>query len=130
MKNINISNGLKRYYSENPDKKPFNGKKGTVNREKISKSLKLYYEKHTSALSLNRTDHEKKMINREKVHRSRAKKKGLSVESEIDQIKLFYMNCPEGYEVDHIISFAKQGKHSIYNLQYLTPGQNRKKGTS
>jgi hypothetical protein len=39
----------------------------------------------------------------------------------------FYRNCPEGYEVDHIIPISKGGLHSLENLQYLTVSENRKK---
>ena len=42
-------------------------------------------------------------------------------------IREFYINCPEGYEVDHIIPISKGGPHSIENLQYLTIHQNRTK---
>lgn len=47
-----------------------------------------------------------------------------------DNIKKFYVNCPEGYHVDHIIPLCKGGKHHVSNLQYLTPEQNREKGRS
>lgn len=39
----------------------------------------------------------------------------------------FYRNCPDGYEVDHIIPLSKGGKHCLSNLQYLTKEENRKK---
>ncbi len=45
-------------------------------------------------------------------------------------IRDFYENCPEGFEVDHIIPVAKGGKHQLANLQYLEKDKNRKKGTS
>jgi 5-methylcytosine-specific restriction endonuclease McrA len=47
-----------------------------------------------------------------------------------DGILEFYMNRPKGYEVDHIIPLQGKtvsGLHVIWNLQYLTPTQNRKK---
>lgn len=39
----------------------------------------------------------------------------------------FYANCPQGYEVDHIIPISKGGLHSLENLQYLTITENRRK---
>lgn len=39
----------------------------------------------------------------------------------------FYANCPEGYEVDHIIPISKGGLHTLDNLQYLTRTENRRK---
>lgn len=39
----------------------------------------------------------------------------------------FYKNCPEGYQVDHIIPVSRGGKHILSNLQYLTPDENRRK---
>lgn len=60
--------------------------------------------------------------------RYRARIKNQIVEGEdYRPIKEFYMNCPDGYEVDHIIPLSKGGLHTITNLQYLTISENRKK---
>ena len=60
--------------------------------------------------------------------RYRARMKAQVVPGEdIKPIQEFYANCPEGYEVDHIIPLSKGGLHSLSNLQYLTISENRKK---
>lgn len=43
-------------------------------------------------------------------------------------MKEFYKNCPEGYEVDHVIPLSKGGLHHQDNLQYLIVKENRSKG--
>ena len=48
-------------------------------------------------------------------------------------IREFYKNCPEGYEVDHIIPLRGDlvcGLHVLNNLQYLPMVENRRKGNS
>ena len=60
--------------------------------------------------------------------RYRARMKAQIVPGEdIQPIQDFYANCPDGYEVDHIIPLSKGGLHSLSNLQYLTITENRKK---
>lgn len=50
--------------------------------------------------------------------------------SETEQIREFYKNCPEGYEVDHIVPLQGElvsGLHVLGNLQYLPMAINRAK---
>ena len=48
---------------------------------------------------------------------------------ELEEIAIFYKNCPNGYHVDHIIPVSKGGLHNVKNLQYLTPTDNFKKAS-
>jgi len=48
-------------------------------------------------------------------------------DADIKTLQKFYINCPAGYEVDHICPVSKGGLHTIENLQYLTVSENRKK---
>jgi hypothetical protein len=48
-------------------------------------------------------------------------------------IRKFYVNCPEGHHVDHIIPLhgaTVSGLHVLENLQYLPATENLKKGNS
>jgi len=50
--------------------------------------------------------------------------------ADLEKIKQFYLNCPIGFEVDHIIPLKNImvcGLHVIDNLQYLSISENRKK---
>ena len=50
---------------------------------------------------------------------------------EVDEIREFYDNCPEGYHVDHIVPLngvAARGLHILENLQYLPASENISKG--
>ena len=58
---------------------------------------------------------------------SAQKKYQTPADADLTAIKKFYLNCPDGYEVDHIIPISKGGLHTISNLQYLTITENRKK---
>ena len=47
-----------------------------------------------------------------------------------EAIKQFYLNCPEGYHVDHVIPLRGKnvsGLHIVENLQYLPATENLKK---
>ena len=74
-----------------------------------------------------KTERHKAMHN-EAWHRYMAKKKNQTPDDvDIKELQIFYLNCPIGYEVDHIIPVSKGGLHCIENLQYLTISENRKK---
>jgi hypothetical protein len=50
---------------------------------------------------------------------------------DLKAIEQFYINCPKGYEVDHIIPLQGKnisGLHILENLQYLTESENCSKG--
>lgn len=74
-------------------------------------------------------DH-KRAKRREVQARRRSRLKDASVdltEDEKDAIFRIYAECPDGYEVDHIVPISKGGKHHPNNLQYLTITENRRK---
>jgi 5-methylcytosine-specific restriction endonuclease McrA len=53
--------------------------------------------------------------------------------SDTAAIKAFYMACPEGHQVDHIVPLQGEtvsGLHVLANLQYLTPTENKAKGNT
>lgn len=62
--------------------------------------------------------------------REAAKKQRTPLWADINAIKEFYLNVPEGYEVDHIVPIQgtlASGLHVVHNLQYLTRIDNIKK---
>jgi hypothetical protein len=52
---------------------------------------------------------------------------------EREDIRVFYVGCPEGYHVDHIVPLKHPlvcGLHVISNLQYLTASDNSRKSNT
>lgn len=71
----------------------------------------------------------KRARGRESYARYAAKKKFQTpVDEDLGSIRDFYLKCPPGYEVDHIVPISKGGLHSLLNLQYLTSTENKRKG--
>jgi 5-methylcytosine-specific restriction endonuclease McrA len=85
----------------------------------------------SSTRKIHRTDEEKRAINAARQAQYRAKHgylRAYALNANRQKIQEIYANCPEGYEVDHIIPLAKGGLHHEDNLQYLTPLENKRKG--
>lgn len=75
-----------------------------------------------------KTKEQRQAVRREAWQRYDARKRYQTpVDEDIDALQEFYYNCPEGYEVDHIVPLSKGGAHSLNNLQYLTISENRRK---
>jgi len=76
-----------------------------------------------------------KMTNRAKVAKYKAAKlQRIPVwmtKDELKMMRFFYINCPEGCDVDHIVPLQGEnvsGLHILSNLQYLTKEENGRKG--
>ena len=66
---------------------------------------------------------------RNALNQKRVKQRTLPNE-DLSLIKEFYLQCPGGYEVDHIIPLNGKnisGLHTLSNLQYLPSSDNRRK---
>ena len=73
----------------------------------------------------------KKRLNARNALRQANKIQATPLWSNIEKIKQFYLNCPKGHVIDHIIPLngvGVCGLHIPYNLQYLTPKENSSKG--
>jgi hypothetical protein len=72
---------------------------------------------------------DRKLSNRLSQSRYRAKGyREIHPDANPEKIRQIYKNCPEGYEVDHIIPLSLGGWHHEDNLQCLTILENRTKG--
>lgn len=71
--------------------------------------------------------HRKKNAHRQSRYRAK-KLRQIHPGADIVRIKEIYLNCPPGYEVDHIVPLSLGGLHHENNLQYLTMEENRRKG--
>ena len=89
----------------------------------------VYCSKECSSLSRRKSADDIRRNNAFRQSRYRSKKyRVLAPDANIDLIKQIYLNCPKGYEVDHIIPLSKGGLHHENNLQYLLKEVNRRKG--
>jgi hypothetical protein len=108
----------KRRYKENRDsrleqKREYNQK----NKNNISAYKKEYHQRPKS----------KKLARAKNAKRNALKIKATPFWADLEAIKEFYLNCPEGYEVDHIVPLRNKfvcGLHILENLQYLSKSEN------
>lgn len=103
------------------------------NIEKIKEYKKSWEQKNPEKVKLSRSKY--KRNNKGKINyltnkRRRRTRLQTPIWANQELIRNFYINCPLGYEVDHIIPLCGEtvsGLHTIENLQYLPAKENRKK---
>ena len=106
---------------------PLKGKPGWKHSDEMKeikrkKSLEMWDKKGR------RTAQDLIIKNRMGVSKYRATKMNLTPKNaNLNLIKEIYKNCPDGYEVDHMIALAEGGLHHENNLQYLPAMENRRK---
>lgn len=94
-----------------------------VTEKKLRK--KVWYEENKH------TNHYKALSNARGAKRRAAKLQATPEWADIEKIREFYLECPEGHHVDHVVPLQGElvcGLHVLENLQYLTVEENLKKG--
>jgi len=105
-----------------------------ANKEKEkARALKYYYENKDHVRQVQAAARKKRpYIHKNRIAKRRAAKLNATPKwANLQVIKNIYKNCPEGYEVDHMIPLQSDevcGLHVENNLQYLTKKQNTSKG--
>lgn len=102
------------------------------NQESILKEKQLYYENNREKILEYKKEYQqrpqsKKLSNAVKRKREFLKSKALPKWADLEEIKKFYLECPEGYHVDHIVPLNHKlvcGLHVLDNLQYLPIKEN------
>lgn len=146
----------KEYYANHKEERREYNKEYRVNRkEEIAEYGREYRVNHKEKIAEYRVNHkeeiaeyhanhkeEKAENNREyrknnpgkirasNANRRAAKKQRIPFWADLDAIKEFYEQCPDGYHVDHVIPLQGElvsGLHVAENLQYLTPSENSRK---
>ena len=99
------------------------------NKEHVREQKNTYMKKYGKFYKSNNKGKTNALTAKRRAIKLNATPKWLTKEQK-KEITIFYINCPEGYEVDHIIPLQGKivcGLHVPWNLQYLTRSQNAKK---
>ena len=125
----------KKYRAENKEKiKDYHKKYRVENKTNLKEYHRGYRNKN--GLKLKKYLREWGKSNKGIVNSHSAKKRAAKIQrtpswADLDAIRDFYINCPKGMAVDHILPLQGRlvsGLHIVENLQYLTPSENSKKG--
>lgn len=127
----------KTYYATNKEDQKANSRAYyQAHKEKAKARIRSYYQKHKKEKAVYGKGwrRENKGLVKANVRKYQAAKLNRTLEwltpEQLQQIKDFYLNCPEGMVVDHIIPLRGKyvsGLHHPDNLQYLTESENSSK---
>ena len=121
-----ISESLKKYFSENGHHST--GKPGWKHSEEM-KELKRRKSIEAADRRGRVSEEYKRAGNKANVYAYRARlRNAVPEDADLKLIKHIYVNCPDGYHVDHIVALAAGGLHHQDNLQYLEISENCRKG--
>ena len=138
----------RRYREENPEKvKEQKRKERENNLDRYQEYLRQYYQENQETIKERSRKHYEENTERhqecarqwrkENIGKKRsyeAKRRALEKSTsttdpwELQQIALFYKDCPKGRHVDHILPLALGGCHELSNLQHLKNRLNESKG--
>jgi hypothetical protein len=98
---------------------------------KYTKTEKGRVNRIKAVLKYSKTEKGKGYVNALSAKRRAAKLQRTPAWADLKAIRQFYLNCPKGYHVDHIVPLQGDnvsGFHVLNNLQYLTKSENCSKG--
>lgn len=134
-KNKDIINAKRKLYNQTYKEKAkeIRTRSKLKNRDKILIQAKEYRIKNADKVKKAVSDWSKR--NKPRRRMAVAKRRAFKLKAtpkfaNLQKIKEIYMNCPVGYHVDHIVPLQGKnvcGLHVEWNLQYLTPYDNKSK---
>ena len=109
----------------------FSTEKGKLARRKANSTFFKTEKGKASLAGYNSSVNGRKVRNALQAKRRSRKLQRTPAWADLEAIKQFYLNCPEGYHVDHDVPLQGEnisGLHVLNNLVYLTAEDNLKKG--